>query len=173
MKNLIKILVLISFVSCSNDKESPEIKLGDEYKGGIVFYILQEGDPSYIEGETHGFIAGEDLEGTFIWGCSNISEGSLGINLGDGENNTLLISSACPGENASSACLDIDWYLPNQEEMHKIFFNKLLLNITNSDWYWSSSKNGYSEAIKMRFSDGSDVSAHINTMLKVKPIKKF
>lgn len=32
-------------------------KVGDFYEGGVVFYILQDGDAGYDSGETHGLIA--------------------------------------------------------------------------------------------------------------------
>jgi hypothetical protein len=31
--------------------------VGDLYQGGVVFYILEEGDTDYVAGETHGLIA--------------------------------------------------------------------------------------------------------------------
>lgn len=174
MKKL-SIILIISFLitSCSDDDSSnKQLKLGDSYKGGIIFYILQDGDPNYIEGETHGFIAGEDIEGTFTWGCQNVPV--LGRNLGDGENNTLLISSSCPGENASFVCLDNDWFLPNIAELKKMFNNKLLIEAAGSDYYWASNDRYYGTAWAMRFSDGNFTDfAAINIKHKVKPIKSF
>ena len=39
--------------------------MGSQYGGGRVFYIFQEGDPGYVEGEVHGLvIADEDLDET-------------------------------------------------------------------------------------------------------------
>ncbi|MDF4220171.1 hypothetical protein PXC01_01145 [Maribacter sp. M208] len=56
---LFVILTGIFLTSCSKDDV---IKYNDEYQGGIVFYVFQEGDVGYIPGETHGLIVSfEDL----------------------------------------------------------------------------------------------------------------
>jgi hypothetical protein len=33
------------------------IAIGDAYGGGVLAYILVDGDPGYVPGETHGLIA--------------------------------------------------------------------------------------------------------------------
>ena len=44
------------------------IAIGDTYQGGIIFYIFQEGDTGYVEGETHGLIAAvEDQSSGIKW----------------------------------------------------------------------------------------------------------
>lgn len=175
MKKLILLLTILHLASCSSDespKPTPEPKLGEEYKGGVVFYILKEGDPSFIEGETHGFIVGEDLPNKFIWGCSS-APGDMGEALGDGEINTSLIANACPGENAASACLEDGWYLPTVEEMKKMFQNKLLFGASSSVYYWTCNKHFSNDAYIMRFSDGTFDWKGVNATYNVKPIKRF
>ncbi len=194
MKKLLYVILVI-LLSCSegtNEDLAP--KLGDTYQGGIVFYILQPGDPSFIEGEIHGFIVNEHPGGEYFWGCyePDILQ-NLGKELGDGENNTVLIASTCSTEraisqcsvfgkcydvNAASVCLKYGWYLPNGAETNKLFHNKLLANITSADYYWTSDfLNG--KAIAIRFSDGNTILESIQVANgspkthKIKPIKRF
>ena len=47
---------LFSMTGCSRGTEKAAV-VGDLIGGGIVFYILQPGDPGYVVGETHGLIA--------------------------------------------------------------------------------------------------------------------
>lgn len=146
----LSLLLLFPLTNCSNsDEEQPEIKLGSKYKGGIVFYILQPGDPSYIEGETHGLILRDEIEGEYSYGCNPIPwnsvpplmsvEGKLSNELGDGESNTILIAGSCTTESAASIALKDGWYLPNDKEIKKLILNKLAAGITNYEYYhWTS-----------------------------------
>src|SRR5579859_1206109 len=128
-------LIPIILVACSKSNSLvPVPKVGDKYQGGIVFYVLQSGDPNYIPGETHGFIAAQhDLTGLYIWGCQNAPTGQFGYNLGDGSNNTQVIKNACSGVNAGSACNGLvlngysDWFLPSGMEISAMFHNKVLV----------------------------------------------
>ena len=146
-KNLgaISILEYDSSSSSTNTETPPStLQVGDEWGGGIVFYIAQQGDPIYVEGEIHGLIAPQNWEsnnGQVInvyntayrtWYEDNPEFTSTGI--GDGYLNTekqyLLqyqySDSPYNEYSAVGVCYNAeingytDWYLPNSNEIWKL-----------------------------------------------------
>lgn len=146
-KNLgaISILEYDSSSSSTNTETPPStLQVGDEWGGGIVFYIAQQGDPIYVEGEIHGLIAPPNWETSKdavinlnsdsyrSWYEDNPEYTSTGI--GDGYLNTekqylLQYERNSPyNENSAvSVCYTAkingysDWYLPNSSEIGKLY----------------------------------------------------
>ena len=161
-------MILFGMVLTSCSKDDDAIKYNDEYQGGIVFYIFQEGDVGFVSGETHGLIVSfEDLQTStgkteVAWGCCNDGFDCLDIpeaendEIGSGKSNTEAILNACDEiDIAARLCDDYskeyngvvydDWYLPSYMEMSYMNNHGLEYIIDHLDFYWTSSQYEYDE----------------------------
>jgi len=130
--------------------------VGDSYQGGVIFYILQSGDPGYVNGETHGLIAATSDQGLEIpwWNGSYVVTGATATALGTGSENTTLIISAQgnTGTYAAKACADYsvtvdgvtydDWYLPSNNELNELHSARDVIPAFKpyNYLYWSSTE---------------------------------
>ena len=129
----------------------------DSYQGGIVFYLLQEGDAGYVAGETHGLIAATEDNSTGIqwYNGANTTTGATGTALGTGLANTNAIIASQGGTAGSYAyaagiCADYsvtdgavnydDWYLLSGDEINQLYLNKNAIDGFDNYYYWSSTE---------------------------------
>lgn len=150
--------------------------------GGYIFYVDPIEAKLLPEGITYLEAAPIDQSEGIAW--SNITDVLIGTtksDIGSGQENTDAIINQV-GHNASAAkiCADlefggyIDWYLPSQDELYKMYIN-LQSGIDDSGntftpvggfilgdkWYWSSSENNFpTQALMISFELGNNYSSY-------------
>jgi Protein of unknown function (DUF1566) len=158
MKQTSRIILYLSFVLLiTNSCKKPLYKIGQEYQGGIIFYI----DSS----DKHGLIAAAIDQGDSIeWGCESLNIiGSDETKVGSGLQNTIAIVNGCTSLNiAARVCYDLvlngydDWYLPSKDELYLLYKNKNAVGNFANDLvapYWSSSQYRGDAAWRQLFGD--------------------
>ncbi len=164
------IILTTMLLSCKGNDVSPSTALNSKLNGGNVFYTLQKGDKGYIEGENHGFVY-KELKGKYVWwGCGiGINPTYLLPTLGEGANNTALMTSLCGVYNAANACNLEGYFLPNSQEFNKLYLSHLINNINT---YWVSEGNGNS-GTSFRMKDNLKSTTLSKDSLYVIAIKSF
>jgi hypothetical protein len=170
----------------------PTVAIGDNFQGGTVFYILQNGDAGYDANTQHGLIVSDvDVNSSnknTQYGCKGTSNGT-GAAIGDGANNTALILASCSTtgiaaelcDNFSVTHLGVlynDWYLPSQDEMQELYNHSQYgstggVTITSSFShieYYTSTETSSTKAYHLHFSgynmhnDGKDKTKNVRAV---------
>lgn len=158
------------------------LDVGMTYQGGIIAYLLQNGDAGYDPNTPHGIIAAPFDQGSAIWGCYGTAlVGADGINIGTGNQNTIDIMNGCTTVGiAARICGDLvmngysDWYLPSKDELNKLFINKNDIGNFSSDSYWSSSEYNYVFVWSQNFTTGlQDFGYNKNNAYHVRAVRSF
>ena len=163
---------------------TPVPKIGDIYQGGLITYIFQSGDPGYVAGEIHGFIAAPYDQGSGIeWGCTGTAIGCSATVIGSGVANIALIVSGCSTTGiAAKICDDLvlngysDWFLPSKDELMLMYNNLHTYGYGAFSYghYWSSSETNANSATKVDFLIGSPSgSTKSYTNKYVRAMRKF
>ena len=167
-----------------------EPAVGDVYQGGIVFYILEEGNTGYVAGETHGLIAAvADQSDVIQWyNGSYVTTGATGTAVGTGSANTDAIISVQGGTETSYAAglaraytdgTYTDWFLPSIDELNLMYSNigqgSSLGNIGNfaDEYYWSSTENDNDDAWGQNFDFGGQDFRNKNFTVNVRAVRAF
>jgi len=174
-----------------NDPPPPVV--GDFYGGGVVFYILQDGDTGYVAGETHGLIAAvvNQSSGKRWYNGTYTATGATATAIGTGSANTTTIiaeqgATATPYAAGLARAYDgggyTNWFLPSKDELNKMYQNKSTINTTalaNSgssfsfDWYWSSSEGDSNYAWGQSFNSGTQANDGKDFTNTVRAVRAF
>ncbi len=115
--------------------------IGQEYGGGVIFYLNEEGTGGLIAAPT-------DQASGAQWGCNGTLIGTSTAT-GAGQTNTTSILSGCSQAGiAARICDDLtlngynDWYLPSKDELNLMYQHKSVIPNLGTCSYWSSSEGG-------------------------------
>ena len=169
--------------------------VGDSYQGGIVAYILVDGDPGYDASVQHGLIAATadtPLGSGIIWAIPTYQDtavtGTL-LTLGTGSANTdKIIAQNGAGSNYAAGLARAyngggysDWFLPSKDELDKLFLNRILIGsfvLNAGTYYWSSSEYdanaNYAWAQGFAFASGNQTTTDkSSTYTRVRAVRVF
>lgn len=174
---------------------TPSYAIGDLALGGIVFYILQPGDPGYETNQQHGLVAALEnvnIGGVsgYVWGCyGTLLSGTSFTFIGAGAANTTAILAGCATRPIAASVANsytgsgyTDWYLPSKDELNAMWnnvgtgasfpnYNKANL----SGYLWSSSQVDSTSAWMQLMDNGTqfqDSKAQV-TQNKIRPVRSF
>lgn len=156
--------------------ENSTLTIGENYEGGIIFYIDPTGQ--------HGLVCAEtDQSSGAQWEyCGSVINGADGTAIGTGNQNTIDIVNNCYDDScAASICSDLvlnsyeDWFLPSKEELILMYDNLYLNNLGSfsADDYWSSSEKSETYAWFKGFYLGTTGSTNKGASLYVRAVRSF
>ncbi len=176
-----------------NEVTFTALVIGQIYKGGVLGYLLQPGDPGYYAGEAHGIIVSHYSSPAWHWSHEAITVTGTKTALGTGKANTDRIIRSQPSFprtlaefpdiSAAQICFYvvqngeyINWYLPSKDELNKLYINKdKLPEFTKDgrDYYWTSSEVSQNEAWIQSFKTGTQSTYYKTGEILFSPIRSF
>ena len=177
--------IFIMFInSCKKDNNSannsnnnhPNLKIGQNYEGGVIFYIDSTGE--------HGLICAPTNQSTGIqwYNGQYIYTNATGTSIGTGKTNTnTVIKIQGAGNYAANLCNTLtlngykDWFLPSKEELNLLFAQKEAGTVSGftNNFFWSSSEEDNNFAYYQDFFLGTQTCGYKNAMAYVRAIRAF
>jgi hypothetical protein len=162
--------------SCKKDNTATDdsvIRIGQEYAGGIIFYVDGSGQ--------HGLVASsQDLTAKTKWADSCCKTNAVYTAIGRGLDNTIAIVNAQgAGDYAASLCAQLelqgynDWFLPSKNELALLYQQREFIGGFATDYYWSSSEHDSLNAWYLYFPYGPQYFTRKDSAGRVRPIRAF
>lgn len=153
--------------------QNPGYKVGQNFGGGIIFYIDSSGQ--------HGLIAAPSDQSTSAkWGCSGIKISGIATGIGSGKANTKSIVKECKEAGIPARiCDDLvlngfsDWFLPSKDELNLMYRHRKVIGGFANSPYWSSSQFNPFYAWLVYFLNGYEVYTDIFYAYHVRAIRAF
>lgn len=171
---LATVIMFSAFYSDSKSfSQSEKHAIGEEFGGGVVFYVDSTGE--------HGLIAATSDQKKAKWYNGKFIEtGAKGTAIGTGKQNTAAIVKAqATGEYAASICDGLvlngfdDWYLPSKDELRLLKEKKGIVGGFNGIFYWSSTEESSHYAWAQNFNNGLQNYGNKNSAPSVRAIRAF
>ena len=101
-----------------------DIVVGDTFGGGIVSYILKQGDKGFLQGYVSGVIFATERDSSRAWGCLGTDIAGTSDLIGFGKANSQAILKGCSDPSFAAEYCDklvyngySDWFLPSEAEL--------------------------------------------------------
>ncbi len=159
------------------------LEAGDNYLGGVVYYLLQPNDWGYDANYKHGLvIAKENLSTTAPWGCQGIDVLISYAVIGWGQESTKYITAYDSDKGiAGRLCTDITingysgWFLPTVDELRVAMNRSMFIDVGgfgNGLW-WTSTQQDADYATMLRIPGATIVRARKSDKAFVRPVRSF